>query len=663
MDSELTPTTLLAKDTASSNITSMSKTKSAAQQSPKTESKRKPIMQAQELISRDEGEKRKLSLSQILLQMAGHLKQNSKENSSAAGEYLDWLLLALHDQNVILQDIKQQQKDHYLTEEINLLLGKYPMKLSAVKSYMKKSVKLSDPDLDLQNDPSLHLAIRQLIQHIKQHTSKNTKMAEKYKEYILSNLTRRETLLETLQDKQNSVNTEAAGKQHSGPEEEDAIPHTTDKENAEKNKTEKQQTQHTQNDDLKEAAEAKTQEIQLLKHEIEELKLKLREKEKVIESQTEKLQQTQSISPSYLRGKITTNLQDLLQFSMNADDPMKKTVNDLRSNINDLLKITEDKSMKLIRIQEDYDKQQTYIESQHEKESLEISLKNQLEILFDEQRHHLSGLIQQHSNILKDIGPPSDEISYSKKLQKPPMETLIIRRKDQTLQTQQVEKEMHDLGLDKIGIHDCRRVKGGNLQLQCRKPEDAKRIQERILSSELKDRLQVIPKRQRVIIFSIPNHVEDTELSDAIKEKIPFAIDVNLLKRIEAKGAYHQTIELDINSAQQLLNNKRLLVNFHSCPIRKYISLPRCYRCQRLGHIATVCNKRNFHQRCEFCAGEHDSRVCTLKDKENKHSCINCIRANQSDGKKFDITHAASSSRCQYYRMKLADTRSLSSRS
>lgn len=49
--------------------------------------------------------------------------------------------------------------------------------------------------------------------------------------------------------------------------------------------------------------------------------------------------------------------------------------------------------------------------------------------------------------------------------------------------------------------------------------------------------------------------------------------------------------------------------------------VPQCARCQAYGHTKTYCRK-TF--RCVKCAGQHETRECTRKTRDNKVKCVNC---------------------------------------
>lgn len=644
--------------------------KSTPSKTPKTEQKKKT--QDEELPSRKDGKVKHPDITEILLQLVEHLRQHSKDHPTAAGDCLNLFLSTIHEQDKTLQNLKQLQMDTKLVNQIECILGEKPMDLTTAISYMKKTEKLKDPNTELLNEPSLHEALRQLIKQLKQHTAHNNKMAEKYQLYIIKLLTQRKELIDSTKEHRNADLIEVTTEQSFSPtlqlnaEKVSDSPEITEKVAELVQKTNKVETCENAKTQLNAAEEISVdtmdsdpQILQKLKEEIEKLKQQLSQKDKVIEEQTKKLQketlhQKDQISPSQLRDRILTNLQVLTSYFSESDGINQKTVEDLTTYVRTLLSITEEKTQKLIDLQEEFKCQQLYVESLHERESSSTILKNELVKIMNEHKAHITSLFNQQSDHLQN---KFNSPTYAEKISRKPVETLIIKRKDVNLTAQTLERKIFNLGIEDLAIQDCIRTRSGNLQLKCHKKEDAQFITEKLKKSELKDQLDIIQKKQRIIIFSIPQQITEEELKRALQKKLSNRADIQFIKKIDTRDSYHQTIEMDMASANFLISSKKLLICMHSCPIRRYISLPRCYRCQGLGHVASSCSKKN-EIRCEFCGQKHDSRQCELRDHADKHRCFNCITYNQTHGRDINIKHKASSSDCSYYRKKLSEKRS-----
>lgn len=64
---------------------------------------------------------------------------------------------------------------------------------------------------------------------------------------------------------------------------------------------------------------------------------------------------------------------------------------------------------------------------------------------------------------------------------------------------------------------------------------------------------------------------------------------------------------------------QRVMIGFVSYPVRQYVPDPlRCFKCQRLGHVAAVCK---WKRRCCRCGGDHDYGKC---GEGVAPKCCNC---------------------------------------
>jgi hypothetical protein len=119
---------------------------------------------------------------------------------------------------------------------------------------------------------------------------------------------------------------------------------------------------------------------------------------------------------------------------------------------------------------------------------------------------------------------------------------------------------------------------------------------------------------------------EIMELASAENTAISDIIRLNRFKN----GSREPSATLKITFHGQNLPNK-VKIGYVSYSVRPFVAPPlRCYRCQRLGHLAEGCNSP---RRCLLCAGPHEHSVCTSAKKR----CANCNGA-----------HAANSLECPY---------------
>ncbi|KAH8696379.1 hypothetical protein BGW36DRAFT_428396 [Talaromyces proteolyticus] len=85
----------------------------------------------------------------------------------------------------------------------------------------------------------------------------------------------------------------------------------------------------------------------------------------------------------------------------------------------------------------------------------------------------------------------------------------------------------------------------------------------------------------------------------------------------------------------------------HACQIYdKTVNLQQCFKCQMYKHIAKFCRRQ---LRCAYCAGEHGSGDCPVKNDRDHAKCVNCTEENlhiKDPAKKLDTKHFAYARDC-----------------
>lgn len=66
-----------------------------------------------------------------------------------------------------------------------------------------------------------------------------------------------------------------------------------------------------------------------------------------------------------------------------------------------------------------------------------------------------------------------------------------------------------------------------------------------------------------------------------------------------------------------LRERDKIYIGWECCRVKDYIDLARCYKCQRYGHVAKVCQNK---ETCSYCAGEHKFADCTAGEDQVKCS-------------------------------------------
>lgn len=122
-------------------------------------------------------------------------------------------------------------------------------------------------------------------------------------------------------------------------------------------------------------------------------------------------------------------------------------------------------------------------------------------------------------------------------------------------------------------------------------------------------------------------------------------------KIITKQGKHNWLLDVDEESKRILLEMKRICIDFDRYRVVNYISIMRCYRCQKYGHLANNCSEE---PNCVKCAAtDHVQKDC----KSETECCSNCY-FNDSGG---ECSHRADSNSCpvfQEYRNSLMANRS-----
>lgn len=264
-----------------------------------------------------------------------------------------------------------------------------------------------------------------------------------------------------------------------------------------------------------------------------------------------------------------------------------------------------------------------------------------------------------------DILHPTNIPSYAQitKNKAPLMElpAIVITPTDKNINPATLRQELNNLPPNIIGIKDCRTTRTGQLIIRGKDKETLEKLTKEIEKDEnLKLKMKLDhkdPKGKRIIIFSIPSIVTTEELEEKIRETYPFAKMIKSHKKHDKDSFYHQVVELDDLTASNILKDGRILIRINSCIVRRFVSVPRCFKCQRFGHMASSCDniskKKNFKPgySCQYCASNHSSEGCQYKEDPDKHCCINCKDSNKYQETNFDIHHTAASDKCSSYRL------------
>lgn len=210
-----------------------------------------------------------------------------------------------------------------------------------------------------------------------------------------------------------------------------------------------------------------------------------------------------------------------------------------------------------------------------------------------------------------------------------------------------------------ITIEKIRRV-NRNVEIVCASEQESNMLQEH-LAGQVPDEVPIEGKRppsSRLILFNVPETCTEEQLGTAICRITRIAGQPSILRKMAARreASEHWVLELPREQGEALLSRGSLFLGFRRINLRKFFTIRRCHRCQRIGvHTAANCPNQAY---CEQCAGNHSIQQCPKK----KTCCVNCKKANSEDYAKNpktktlrDTSHPASDPSCPAYRQAIRE--------
>lgn len=108
------------------------------------------------------------------------------------------------------------------------------------------------------------------------------------------------------------------------------------------------------------------------------------------------------------------------------------------------------------------------------------------------------------------------------------------------------------------------------------------------------------------------------------------------------------TVNLVVEVSQRdasYLEQYKINIGFSRCSVRRYVVTPRCYNCQRLGHMSKDCQNK---ETCAKCARLHNTTACPME----RTRCVNCYEADRNGTfeRSINFEHFAYEGCCTTYR-------------
>lgn len=139
-------------------------------------------------------------------------------------------------------------------------------------------------------------------------------------------------------------------------------------------------------------------------------------------------------------------------------------------------------------------------------------------------------------------------------------------------------------------------------------------------NDKLKENLNCEPPKKRkplMIVYNVPADLTERKVKQLVyeqnfegiirKEEYEDNFNMKFKTGPRDKTTVHHVVEISAKLRKILLNQKRIYVAYGSYDVKDYIVVPRCMKCQDLGHVSKYCRKEN--QVCSHCGDEAHKRA------------------------------------------------------
>lgn len=205
--------------------------------------------------------------------------------------------------------------------------------------------------------------------------------------------------------------------------------------------------------------------------------------------------------------------------------------------------------------------------------------------------------------------------------------------------------------------------KNGDIILGFGEKDDISRIAEEIknsLGNSVKKRPLIQPK---ITISHIPVHddINQNTIINKIRESNGWATqiqstDLKVLFTYKHRDLLSAVLKVTPELRRIILeeNNGIVVIGNCACPARDRFHVKRCSKCLTFGHDAGSCHSNE--PTCGFCANNHYSKECPIKDESQLHKCSNCLLKNELNEDGSLVKHSAFVKTCPSYLKELRKT-------
>lgn len=185
---------------------------------------------------------------------------------------------------------------------------------------------------------------------------------------------------------------------------------------------------------------------------------------------------------------------------------------------------------------------------------------------------------------------------------------------------------------DKLKIRNIKTTKSAII-IETETKEDT----DKILTNEKLTKIMNVErprkKEPKIILYDIPHKMTDKEIHETIfeqnfegsisKEEYNKGFKLRFKTGPRDRETVHHVAETTPKIRMEILKKRRIYLNFTAITAKDFLAIPRCLKCQDLGHVAKHCNSEETN--CSHCGGNgHEKKTCPKKEEQQK--CIPCSK-------------------------------------
>lgn len=203
-------------------------------------------------------------------------------------------------------------------------------------------------------------------------------------------------------------------------------------------------------------------------------------------------------------------------------------------------------------------------------------------------------------------------------------------------------------------VTQVRRIRNG-VSIRCENATHAQALKTTLTADEnastTLDIREASLKKKKLMIFNIPEQITHQDIKLKLVKLLGIfgnSFDSNLVQlstfRQGRSRHNHCPVTLPEALASHLLQKKVICLGMKNCPVKNFITIIRCHRCQGLDHMANECPN---NMRCSICSGEHSYQQCPGK----RECCALCVAYNTQARPTApkDTQHTVNSGSCWVY--------------